>query len=174
MVKKDIVNYAATHWLKEFSRVFDGFVASGPNLPKIAVRLACNSQGLLVFSSENRDAPQLLSLSYSQIKKVSSLRYVDRFLPWKHGIFKPWKLSLVILFTFNKRISRRFAAPSQPSFCYNHPTPRIATLWYYYFFKYLTLSFREVPSYYKPHSLSSLLSTRKISSYSEHQVQKFK
>ncbi|XP_020629443.1 myosin-VIIa-like isoform X2 [Orbicella faveolata] len=83
VVKKDIVNYAATHWFKEFSRMFDGFVASGPNLPKIAVRLAFNSQGLLVFSSENRDASQLLSLSYSQIKKASSLRkgmYLDAVL----------------------------------------------------------------------------------------------
>jgi len=83
VVKKDIVNYAATHWFKEFSRMFDGFVVSGPNLPKIAVRLAFNLQGLLVFSSENRDASQLLSLSYSQIKKASSLRkgmYLDAVL----------------------------------------------------------------------------------------------
>ena len=81
VVKTDIVNYAMKNWLREFSRMFDGFVTSGPNLPKIAVRLACNSEGLLVFSFEKRDAPQLLNLSYSQIKKVDSVRYVDGFHP---------------------------------------------------------------------------------------------
>jgi len=83
VVKKDIVNYAMKHWLREFSRMFDGFVTSGPNLPKIAVRLACNSEGLLVFSFEKRDTPQLLNLSYSQIKKVDSVRkgmYLDAVL----------------------------------------------------------------------------------------------
>jgi len=167
VVKKDIVNYAATHWFKEFSRMFDGFVASGPNLPKIAVRLAFNSQGLLVFSSENRDASQLLSLSYSQIKKASSLRYVDRFHPW----------IVVISFTLPKKSSRRLSPrpPSLPSFCFHHPTPltlgMIATLCYLTFLVFLPSM--EVLLYYKPLSISSLLSRRTKSSYPEHQVQKF-
>ncbi|XP_078379190.1 myosin-VIIa-like isoform X1 [Oculina patagonica] len=83
VVKQDIVRYAATNWLKEFSRIFDGYVSSGPKLPKAAVRLAFNSQGLMVFSSGNLDAPPLLGLAYSQIKKASSLRkgmYLDAVL----------------------------------------------------------------------------------------------
>ncbi|KAJ7381345.1 hypothetical protein OS493_001470 [Desmophyllum pertusum] len=44
VVKQDIVRYAAANWFREFSRTFDGFVSSGPKLPKISVRLAFNSQ----------------------------------------------------------------------------------------------------------------------------------
>ena len=75
-VKHDIVAYAAASWFHEFSRMFDGFVSSGPKLPKIAVNLAINSSGLLVLPKEDIKAPPLLGLDFSQINKVESVRYV--------------------------------------------------------------------------------------------------
>jgi len=82
-VKEDVVLYAATTWFIEFSRTFEGFVSSGPKLPKVAVNLAINSRGLLVFQKENAKAPPLLGLDFSQMKKVESIRkgmYLDAVL----------------------------------------------------------------------------------------------
>lgn len=76
VVKQDIVRYAANNWFRDFSRMFDGFVSSGPKLPKVAVRMAFNSKGLVVLSSDNPDNPPLLSIGYSEIKKASSIRFV--------------------------------------------------------------------------------------------------
>lgn len=83
VVKQDIVRYAASNWFRDFSRIFGGFVSSGPKLPKAAVKIAFNSKGFQVLSSDNPDTPPLLSLGYSQIKKASSVRkgmYLDPVL----------------------------------------------------------------------------------------------
>lgn len=82
-VKHDIVMYAAANWFNEFSRMFDGFVSSGPKLPKIAVNLAINLSGLLVLPKEDIKAPPVLGLDFSQMNKVESVRkgmYLDPVL----------------------------------------------------------------------------------------------
>lgn len=83
IVKEDVVIYAAASWFNEFSRMFDGFVSSGPKLPKVAVNIAINSSGLMVLPKEGTKAPPLLVLDFSQIKKVESVRkgmYLDAVL----------------------------------------------------------------------------------------------
>lgn len=75
-MKEDIVLYAGTTWFTEFSRTFDGFVSSGPKLPKVAINLAINSRGILVFQKKNTQALPLLGLDFSQMKKVESIRFV--------------------------------------------------------------------------------------------------
>lgn len=77
VVQQDIVRYAASNWFRDFSRIFDGFVSSGPKLPKVAVKIAFNSKRFQVLSSETPDSPPLLSMGYSQIKKATSLRSVE-------------------------------------------------------------------------------------------------
>lgn len=83
VVQQDIVRYAASNWFRDFSRIFDGFVSSGPKLPKVAVKIAFNSKRFQVLSSETPDSPPLLSMGYSQIKKATSVRkgmYLDPLL----------------------------------------------------------------------------------------------
>ena len=75
-IKEDVVLYAGTTWFTEFSRVFDGVVSAGPKLPKVAIRLAVNSRGILVYHKENTKVPPLLGLDFSQMKKVESERFV--------------------------------------------------------------------------------------------------
>lgn len=87
-VKEDVVLYAATTWFIEFSRTFEGFVSSGPKLPKVAVNLAINSRGLLVFQKENAKAPPLLGLDFSQMKKVESIRFVSLGFTWNTDLYK--------------------------------------------------------------------------------------
>ena len=77
VVQQDIVRYAASNWFRDFSRIFDGFVSSGPKLPKVAVKIAFNSKRFQVLSSETPDSPPLLSMGYSQIKKATSVRSVE-------------------------------------------------------------------------------------------------
>lgn len=82
-IKEDVVLYAGTTWFTEFSRVFDGVVSAGPKLPKVAIRLAVNSRGILVYHKENTKVPPLLGLDFSQMKKVESERkgmYLDAVL----------------------------------------------------------------------------------------------
>ena len=79
-MKEDVVIYAAASWFNEFSRIFDGFVSSGPKLPKVAVNIAINSSGLLVLPKEGTKVPPLLGLDFSQIKNVESIRFV--LLSW--------------------------------------------------------------------------------------------
>lgn len=77
VVQQDIIRYAASNWFRDFSRIFDGFVSSGPKLPKVAVKIAFNSKRFQVLSSESPDSPPLLSMGYSQIKKATSVRSVE-------------------------------------------------------------------------------------------------
>lgn len=68
-VKEDIVNYAKYKWPLLFSRFYEAFRYSGPNLPKNDVIIAVNWTGVYVVDDQEQ---VLLELSFPEITTVSS------------------------------------------------------------------------------------------------------
>lgn len=73
-VKEDIVGYAKFKWPLLFSRFYEAYRNSGPNLPKNDVIIAVNWTGVYVVDDQEQ---VLLELSFPEITTVSSQKYVD-------------------------------------------------------------------------------------------------
>lgn len=72
-VKEDIVGYAKFKWPLLFSRFYEAYRNSGPNLPKNDVIIAVNWTGVYVVDDQEQ---VLLELSFPEITTVSSQKYV--------------------------------------------------------------------------------------------------
>uniref|UniRef100_T1GP66 Myosin-VIIa n=1 Tax=Megaselia scalaris TaxID=36166 RepID=T1GP66_MEGSC len=68
-IKEDIVNYAKYKWPLLFSRFYEAYRNSGPNLPKNDVIIAVNWTGVYVVDDQEQ---VLLELSFPEITAVSS------------------------------------------------------------------------------------------------------
>ena len=68
-VKEDVVSYAKYKWPLLFSRFYEAFRYSGPNLPKNDVIIAVNWTGVYVVDDQEQ---VLLELSFPEITGVSS------------------------------------------------------------------------------------------------------
>ncbi|KAF0295010.1 Myosin-VIIa [Amphibalanus amphitrite] len=68
-VKEDVVSYAKLKWPLLFSRFYEAFKYSGPNLPKNDVIIAVNWTGVYVVDDQEQ---VLLELSFPEITQVSS------------------------------------------------------------------------------------------------------
>lgn len=68
-VKEDIVGYAKFKWPLLFSRFYEAYRNSGPNLPKNDVIIAVNWTGVYVVDDQEQ---VLLELSFPEITTVSS------------------------------------------------------------------------------------------------------
>ncbi|XP_046401684.1 myosin-VIIa isoform X2 [Ischnura elegans] len=68
-VKEDIVSYAKLKWPLLFSRFYEAFQNSGPNLPKNDVIMAVNWTGVYAVDDQEQ---VLLELSFPEITSVSS------------------------------------------------------------------------------------------------------
>ena len=68
-VKEDVVSYAKYKWPLLFSRFYEAFRYSGPNLPKNDVIIAVNWTGVYVVDDQEQ---VLLELSFPEITSVSS------------------------------------------------------------------------------------------------------
>ncbi|CAG0892124.1 unnamed protein product [Darwinula stevensoni] len=68
-VKEDIVSYAKIKWPLLFSRFYEAFRSSGPNLPKNDVIMAVNWTGVYVVDDQEQ---VLLELSFPEITNVAS------------------------------------------------------------------------------------------------------
>ncbi|XP_014678165.1 PREDICTED: myosin-VIIa-like [Priapulus caudatus] len=68
-VKEDIVNYAKYKWPLLFSRFYEAYKFSGPNLPKNDVIIAVNWTGVYIVDDQEQ---VLLELSFPEITAVSS------------------------------------------------------------------------------------------------------
>jgi myosin-7 len=66
-VKEDIVAYAKFRWPLLFSRFYEAFRNSGPNLPKNDVILAINWTGIYVVDDQEQ---VLLELSFPEITNI--------------------------------------------------------------------------------------------------------
>lgn len=71
-VKEDIVGYAKFKWPLLFSRFYEAYRNSGPNLPKNDVIIAVNWTGVYVVDDQEQ---VLLELSFPEITTVSSQKY---------------------------------------------------------------------------------------------------
>ena len=67
--KEDVVSYAKYKWPLLFSRFYEAFRYSGPNLPKNDVIIAVNWTGVYVVDDQEQ---VLLELSFPEITTVSS------------------------------------------------------------------------------------------------------
>ncbi|CAL4075619.1 unnamed protein product, partial [Meganyctiphanes norvegica] len=67
-VKEDVVSYAKFKWPLLFSRFYEAFRSSGPNLPKNDVIIAVNWTGVYVVDDQEQ---VLLELSFPEITTVS-------------------------------------------------------------------------------------------------------
>lgn len=72
-VKEDIVSYAKFKWPLLFSRFYEAYRNSGPNLPKNDVIIAVNWTGVYVVDDQEQ---VLLELSFPEITTVSSQKYI--------------------------------------------------------------------------------------------------
>ncbi|XP_043764120.1 unconventional myosin-VIIa isoform X6 [Cervus elaphus] len=70
-VKEDVVNYARFKWPLLFSRFYEAYKFSGPNLPKNDVIVAVNWTGVYFVDEQEQ---VLLELSFPEIMAVSSSR----------------------------------------------------------------------------------------------------
>ncbi|XP_071472619.1 unconventional myosin-VIIa isoform X3 [Marmota flaviventris] len=70
-VKEDVVNYARFKWPLLFSRFYEAYKFSGPNLPKNDVIVAVNWTGIYFVDEQEQ---VLLELSFPEIMAVSSSR----------------------------------------------------------------------------------------------------
>ena len=68
-VKEDVVSYAKYKWPLLFSRFYEAFRYSGPNLPKNDVIIAVNWTGVYVVDDQEQ---VLLELSFPEITGVTS------------------------------------------------------------------------------------------------------
>lgn len=68
-VKEDVVSYAKFKWPLLFSRFYEAYRNSGPNLPKNDVIIAVNWTGVYVVDDQEQ---VLLELSFPEITMVSS------------------------------------------------------------------------------------------------------
>lgn len=71
-MKEDIVGYAKFKWPLLFSRFYEAYRNSGPNLPKNDVIIAVNWTGVYVVDDQEQ---VLLELSFPEITTVSSQRF---------------------------------------------------------------------------------------------------
>lgn len=76
-VKEDVVSYAKFKWPLLFSRFYEAYRNSGPNLPKNDVIIAVNWTGVYVVDDQEQ---VLLELSFPEITTVSSQKFV--FITW--------------------------------------------------------------------------------------------
>lgn len=84
-VKEDIVGYAKFKWPLLFSRFYEAYRNSGPNLPKNDVIIAVNWTGVYVVDDQEQ---VLLELSFPEITTVSSQKYVLQYIPNECEILK--------------------------------------------------------------------------------------
>lgn len=75
-VKEDIVNYSKLKWPLLFSRFYEAFRSSGPNLPKNDVIIAVNWTGVYVVDDQEQ---VLLELSFPEITSISSQKTSKAF-----------------------------------------------------------------------------------------------
>lgn len=68
-VKEDVVSYAKFKWPLLFSRFYEAYRNSGPNLPKNDVIIAVNWTGVYVVDDQEQ---VLLELSFPEITTVAS------------------------------------------------------------------------------------------------------
>lgn len=102
-VKEDIVGYAKFKWPLLFSRFYEAYRNSGPNLPKNDVIIAVNWTGVYVVDDQEQ---VLLELSFPEITIVSSQKYVllDRLLFRAQGI----RVSSIAVHRTNKMFTQTF------------------------------------------------------------------
>merc|ERR1719433_2647875 len=74
--KEDVVSYAKYKWPLLFSRFYEAFRYSGPNLPKNDVIIAVNWTGVYVVDDQEQ---VLLELSFPEITTVSSQKSSKAF-----------------------------------------------------------------------------------------------
>ncbi|CAB4059165.1 MYO7A [Lepeophtheirus salmonis] len=75
-VKEDVVSYAKYKWPLLFSRFYEAFRYSGPNLPKNDVIIAVNWTGVYVVDDQEQ---VLLELSFPEVTSVSSQKSSKAF-----------------------------------------------------------------------------------------------
>jgi len=75
-VKEDIVNYSKQKWPLLFSRFYEAFRSSGPNLPKNDVIIAVNWTGVYVVDDQEQ---VLLELSFPEITSIAAQKTAKAF-----------------------------------------------------------------------------------------------
>jgi len=75
-VKEDIVNYSKLKWPLLFSRFYEAFRSSGPNLPKNDVIIAVNWTGVYVVDDQEQ---VLLELSFPEITSITCQKTAKAF-----------------------------------------------------------------------------------------------
>lgn len=81
-VKEDVVSYAKYKWPLLFSRFYEAFRYSGPNLPKNDVIIAVNWTGVYVVDDQEQ---VLLELSFPEITGVTSQKWVVIYFLFQDG-----------------------------------------------------------------------------------------
>lgn len=101
-VKEDIVGYAKFKWPLLFSRFYEAYRNSGPNLPKNDVIIAVNWTGVYVVDDQEQ---VLLELSFPEITTVSSQKHVLFYLLYSTLILS---LNFIVTFRTNKMFTQTF------------------------------------------------------------------